>query len=325
MTYGQLWRSLATIYPAGEAKAIARYVFDVRFGMSATDVYCGKDTLLTADECRELDDIAARLMRHEPVQYVLGRADFCGRTFAVAPGVLIPRPETEDLCDMIIDRTAAGSTVLDIGTGSGCIAVTLALGIAGAHVSAWDISDTALDMARLNAAVLGAQVDFALCDALSPPADSALWDVVVSNPPYICDRERAAMAPNVTDYEPHTALFVPDSDPLLFYRAIARYAAAALKPSGKLYFEINAAYGTATADMLRSLGYGHVEVAEDRFGKVRIVTAEKQHRMLKTESPEASEPSENSESSDHSEFSESSEFSERSEPSENSHKSPRKK
>lgn len=274
MTYGQLWRSLATIYPAGEAKAIARYVFEVRFGLSATDVYCGKDTQLTADESRELEEIAARLMASEPVQYVLGRADFCGRTFAVAPGVLIPRPETEDLCAMILGRTAAGSTVLDIGTGSGCIAVTLALGIAGSDVSAWDISDAALAVARRNAAELGAHVSFALRDALAPPADAELWDVIVSNPPYICDSERAAMEQNVTAYEPHTALFVPDSDPLLFYRAIAGYAASALRPGGKLYFEINPRYSGETAAMLRALGYGRVEVAEDRFGRERIVSAE---------------------------------------------------
>lgn len=271
MTYDELWRNLATIYPADEAKAIARYVLDVRFGLSATDVYCGKVTQLTADESRELEEIAARLMKAEPVQYVLGAADFCGRTFAVAPGVLIPRPETEDLCGRILADVAPGSTVLDIGTGSGCIAITLALGIPEARVSAWDISDDALAIARRNAAALGTQVGFVRQDALASPEDTARWDIIVSNPPYICDSERAAMERNVVGYEPHTALFVPDSDPLLFYRAIARYASAALKPGGGLFFEINPLYCREITDMLRTLGFDGITAADDRYGKKRMV------------------------------------------------------
>lgn len=270
MTYDELWRPLATIYDSGEAKAIVRYVLDVRFGMSATDVYCGKVTQLTADESRELREIMRRLMKSEPVQYVLGRADFCGRTFRVSPGVLIPRPETEELCRWVSSSFPSHS-ILDIGTGSGCIAITLALDMPQAEVTAWDVSEKALHIARHNAGMLGAAVNFCRRDALDPPADAALWDIIVSNPPYICDRERAAMERNVLDYEPHEALFVPDDDPLRFYRAIADYARKALKPGGELFFEINPLFAADLVAMLRNSGFAAAETRCDSFGKQRFV------------------------------------------------------
>lgn len=305
MTYDELWRGLTTLYDSGEAKAIVRYVLDVRFGLSATDVYCGKVTQLSADDSEELRKIMLRLQTAEPVQYVLGRADFCGRTFRVAPGVLIPRPETEELIELIAplrppkggrrDGNAhslhpkgypqedaslhpplggqRGASILDIGTGSGCIAITLALDIPGAEVTAWDISEEALAIARRNARELGADVDFRPQDALNPPDDKAAWDVIVSNPPYICDRERAAMERNVLDHEPHTALFVPDDDPLLFYRAIARYARRALKPGGSLCFEINPLYADDMRSMLVAEGFAAIESRNDQFGKERFVKA----------------------------------------------------
>lgn len=283
MTYDELWRQLATVYGSGEAKAIVRYVLDVRFGMSATDVYCGKVKQLTADESRELREIMLRLSSEEPVQYVLGRADFCGRTFRVGPDVLIPRPETEELCGWIVSshtsrRTALYSAepapaILDIGTGSGCIAITLALDIKGAKVSAWDLSPGALAVAGRNASALGAEISFAVRDALNPPCDTNLWDAVVSNPPYICDSERAAMERNVLDHEPHMALFVPDDDPLRFYRPIAGYARKALKPGGALYLEINPLYAGDLRTMLCETGFGEVEIRNDSFGKERFAKA----------------------------------------------------
>lgn len=297
MTYDELWRSLTALYDNGEAKAIVRYVLDVRFGLSATDVYCGKVTQLSADDSEELRKIMLRLQTAEPVQYVLGRADFCGRTFRVAPGVLIPRPETEELIAPLINPAPlnppkGGRTVesepslhpplggpreaesyLDIGTGSGCIAITLALDLPGAKVTAWDISEEALDIARRNADELGADVDFRLQDALNTPDDKAVWDVIVSNPPYICDRERAAMERNVLDHEPHTALFVPDDDPLLFYRAITRYARHALKPGGSLHFEINPLYTDDMREMLVDEGFSAIESRNDQFGKERFIKA----------------------------------------------------
>lgn len=275
MTYSELWRRLAAVCGEGEARAVVRYVLEERFGLSPADVYSGKVTQLSADDRHCLEEIMERLTRSEPVQYVLGQAEFCGRRFAVGPGVLIPRPETEDLCQWVCADAAArggGATdVLDIGTGSGCIAVTLALGIGGARVAAWDVSADALAAARSNAASLGAAVDFSQTDALRPPRDEAAWDIIVSNPPYVCDSERDAMDSNVLDYEPPQALFVPDADPLRFYRAIGRYAATALRPGGALYFEINPMFAQRFDGLARDCGLGAADVRPDRFGRQRLV------------------------------------------------------
>jgi len=227
-----------------------------------------------------------RLEGGEPIQYVLGRACFCGRSFAVAPGVLIPRPETEELCRLIIDTHPSESlNILDIGTGSGCIAITLALEMPDAEVEAVDISPEALAIAGANAARLGAKVSFHQYDILSedsPPLgrgrgwgapSTPKYDIIVSNPPYICERERADMERNVLDYEPHTALFVPDDDPLLFYRTIGQKALTMLVPGGILCFEINPLYCDQLIELLRSQGYCEVETVSDSFGKRRFVTA----------------------------------------------------
>lgn len=275
MTYEKIWNRLCTVYDAGEAKAIVRMVLDERFGLSATDVYCGKVTQLSSDEQEELEKIMLRLEQAEPVQYVLGWANFCNRQFSVAPGVLIPRPETEELCSWITEDVGNRQqpAILDIGTGSGCIAISLALDIKGSAVSAWDISTDALRIAKENAARLGADINIMKQDALTPPQDANRWDVIVSNPPYICEKEKAEMERNVLDNEPAIALFVPDNDPLLFYRAIALYGTKALKPKGMLFFEINAAYAAETCNMLRQLGYVDVEARNDLFGKARMVRA----------------------------------------------------
>lgn len=276
MTYTELWRPLVPIYGDGEAKAIVRMVLEVRFGLTLTDLYCGGVERLSNGECGQLQTMMERLRGGEPVQYVLGEADFCGRTFGVAPGVLIPRPETEELCQWITEEHQGFSgNILDIGTGSGCIAITLALDLKGANVMAWDISTDALRIAKTNAEKLDANVCFSKQDALAPPADQRQYDIIVSNPPYICDCERQAMAANVLDHEPHTALFVPDADPLRFYRAIATYAAQALRPGGNLYFEINPLYAAELEAMLRALQYNNVELLRDQFGKWRMARAAK--------------------------------------------------
>ena len=275
MTYGELWRQLAAVYDEGEARAIVRYVLEARFGLSPTDVYSGKVTQLSADDQQALGQIMGRLMQAEPVQYVLGEAEFCGRRFAVEPVVLIPRPETEDLCAWVLESAAVGGqaapALLDVGTGSGCIAVRLALEAAGARVAAWDVSPAALGVASANARRLGAEVGFSRVDALRPPRDVAVWDAVVSNPPYVLCSERAAMEPNVLRYEPASALFVPDDDPLRFYRAIASYAAAALKPGGELFFEFNPLLVGEMRAMLSAEGFGPAEVRRDRFGQERLL------------------------------------------------------
>lgn len=273
MTYNELCHRLAPLYGAGEARAIVRMVAEDEFGLTPTDIYMDKVSQLSADERAKFEEIISRIANYEPVQYVLGHADFYGRRFSVAPGVLIPRPETEMLIPMVGSGHSGRFTLLDIGTGSGCIAISAALEFADSQITAWDISDTAIDIARSNATSLGASVNIIRQDALNPPADTALWDVIVSNPPYICMNEQADMSRNVLDYEPATALFVSDSDPLLFYRAIAQYAVHALKPGGRLLFEINPLYVNDMGAMLSAMRYTHT-VTDDQYGRQRFITAQ---------------------------------------------------
>lgn len=271
MTYRELWRTLEPLYGNGEARAITDYVLDVCFGLSKADILCGAVDEMTAEKTAELNKIFGHLMEGEPVQYVLGRAEFSGRWFNVRPGVLIPRPETEELCAWITaDSKASGSPkMLDIGTGSGCIAITLQLDMPESKVTAWDISADALDVARENAQLLGANVNFVRQDALNAKPEGE-WDVIVSNPPYICEKEKKDMAVNVLEHEPHTALFVPDTDPLLFYRAITRLAVQTLSKGGRLYFEINPIYADDTCRMMRAEGMTAVELRSDMYGKQRM-------------------------------------------------------
>ncbi|WP_298453137.1 peptide chain release factor N(5)-glutamine methyltransferase [uncultured Prevotella sp.] len=271
MTYRELWRTLEPLYGNGEARAVTDYVLDVCFGLSKADIMCGAVEEMTAEKAAELNKIFSRLMEGEPVQYVLGRAEFCGRWFNVCPGVLIPRPETEELCAWITadSKKLDSQKVLDIGTGSGCIAITLQLDMPESRVTAWDISPDALDVARENAQRLGANVSFVRQDALNAKPEGE-WDVIVSNPPYICEKEKKDMAVNVLEHEPHTALFVPDADPLLFYRAITRLAVQTLSKGGRLYFEINPIYAGDTCRMMRAEGMTAVELHSDMYGKQRM-------------------------------------------------------
>ena len=299
-TYQEFWQSLTPLYDAGEAQAIVRTVLDVEYGMTLTDIICGKVNELSSDEERNLEEIIARLQNGEPVQYVLGEADFAGRTFHVEPGVLIPRPETAELCQWIEEEVSSQEAderkqILDICTGSGCIAITLGLTIPNSEVTGWDISEDALRIAQGNVEMLKAgNVRIEYQDALMLPkaeeaeeaaeiseatkSESSLskgWNVIVSNPPYICEKEKADMEKNVLEHEPSIALFVPDEDPLKFYRAIAEYASSALKPEGALYFEINPIYEKETREMLQSLGFKDIETKEDAFGKKRMMKAKK--------------------------------------------------
>lgn len=285
MNYNELWHLLAQRYDEGEAKAIARMTYEVRFGLTFSDLCLGKDTQLSADDQTELEEIAQRLSQGEPIQYVLGQTGFCGRFFIVNEAVLIPRPETEELCRWIAESEkrkviSDKCSILDIGTGSGCIAITLAAEMLGAGVTAWDISKDALEVARENAKRTGVHVSFEQVDALHLTSDilhqtSGVFDLIVSNPPYICNKERATMEANVLEHEPHTALFVPDDNPLLFYRAIAQYGQTALKEGGWLYFEINPLYADALADMLKMMSYYDINIKQDQFGKQRMMRARK--------------------------------------------------
>lgn len=283
MTYDELWRNLVPVYGNNEAKAITRMVLEECFDFTLTDIVSGGVERLPESEAKHLKDIFKRLEKAEPVQYVLGKAWFYNRKFIVRPGVLIPRPETETLCDAIINNSDIkdkDAKLLDIGTGSGCIAITLALEMPKARVSAWDISDDALNIAKENAKSLEASIEFEKQDALIAYLSKGIiqeWDVIVSNPPYICDKERDSMDANVLDYEPSLALFVPNDDPLKFYMAIAKYALLALKPNGNLYFEINPIYAEDIIEMLSRKGFYDVKIIKDQFDKKRFIHGRKEN------------------------------------------------
>ena len=279
MSYQQLWQQLARTYDTGEAKAIARMLYEVRYGLSLSDLLMGRDADVPQQELQQLTE---RLEQHEPIQYVLGQADFCGRTFKVSPAVLIPRPETEELCQWVTTKVRdsacndAALSILDVGTGSGCIAITLAAELPEAKVTAWDISEDALLVACENALLNGVTVDFELQDVLlATAAAQQTKDIIISNPPYICNRECATMEANVLEHEPHQALFVPDDDPLLFYRAIAKLGQQTLIHDGWLYFEINPLFAGQLAQLLSSMSYYDIEIKADQFGKQRMIRARK--------------------------------------------------
>lgn len=268
-------RSLQDIYQPQELKSLAMIVCRDILGMDMIDIYLGKDINLSESKQLELENIIFRLQKCEPIQYIRGTADFFGLEFGVAPGVLIPRTETEELVGLVVKENSEVSRILDIGTGSGCIAVSLAKTLPQSDVSAWDISDKALAIASKNAERLGVRVSFEKRDILSDLIlGVGYYDVIVSNPPYVTEIEKLDMEPNVLDWEPELALFVPDHDPLLFYRRIATLGRELLNPEGKLYFEINQAYGVQTTALLERLHYNNIRIIKDFFGKDRIVTAE---------------------------------------------------
>lgn len=279
---------LRSRYDDGEARAVARYLLEMSFGLQMTDILCGATEQLPDDK---LQSKINRLLDGEPVQYVTGTAEFCGRCFNVAPGVLIPRPETEELCRLVEeDERANGERnrhILDIGTGSGCIAITLALDIPGTQVEAWDISDEALAIARKNAMEHKAVVKFENVDILKMPPNHpnvetnsmrgacVTYDKIVSNPPYIVPSEASEMEHHVLCLEPGIALFAPENNPLLFYDAIAVYAMQALRPLGKLFFEINPLFAERLGEMLAGRGFTDITFGDDRFGRRRFAIATK--------------------------------------------------
>lgn len=276
---------------------MTRMLLEDLFGLSFADILCGATEHLSDADTLRLQQSVARLLDSEPLQYVTGTAFFCGHPFHVAPGVLIPRPETEWIVDTAVNLvTSSAPRILDIGTGSGCIAISISLALADRHcyTEAWDISEDALRIATDNAERLGAEVKFRRRDALrleeNFPAEenqggaealsdtnaaAESWDIIISNPPYICNREAADMHANVLRHEPHLALFVPDTDPLLFYRAIARYAMRNLRKGGWLLFECNTLYAHDTAQMASDMGFATSVVEDDCFGKPRFVKAQK--------------------------------------------------
>lgn len=276
MTRRELWDKVydaaRSVYEEREARSYTAFVCENRLGMRFTDVIV--EPAAPCPDYEELPQILAAIRDHCPAQYITGFAWFLDRKFAVREGVLIPRPETEELVRMIDDRYKgrSGLRVLDVGTGSGCIAVTLAAELKQAEVVAVDVSESALEVARENARRHRVSVDFVRCDMLQE-GPSGHFDLIVSNPPYVTLQEKDEMRPNVLRYEPHRALFVPDDDPLVFYRAIAEYGCRSLNPGGMLWFELNERYGSEVASLLEQSGYSEVTVHDDMFGKQRMAEA----------------------------------------------------
>jgi release factor glutamine methyltransferase len=261
-------------YPDSEALSLAKMLLTEVFGFSTLELYGGKDKEISGNRLRDLHEMLSRLKKNEPIQYIIGTESFCGLTFEVNPNVLIPRPETQELVRWIeSDWKSVPCRVLDIGTGSGCISISLAKFLEDTKVESWDISEGALQVARRNCVRNEVEVLLRQQDVLSVVPEGELYQVIVSNPPYICEKEKVDMDANVLDWEPETALFVPDADPLLFYRKIAELGISMLCEGGALYFEINRAYGEETLRMLEGLGYRQLELRKDDFGNDRMIKA----------------------------------------------------
>ena len=268
---------LSPLYSTGEIKNIIRIIFENIKNYSQVDIIMNQDEILSQFIKDKVDMILKRLVNHEPIQYIFNEAYFQGLTLKVTPDTLIPRPETEELIDIIVkENNQSDLHVLDIGTGSGAIAIALAKSLKFPIVDAIDISQKAIDIAQENAKAHKVKINFFIQDILSVeiPTNS-VYDIIVSNPPYITLREKDSMEPNVLDYEPHTALFVPDNDPLMFYRAITHYAIYALNPGGRIYFEINSLYGKETAKLLSDNNFIDVDIIKDMYGLDRFVWATK--------------------------------------------------
>ena len=273
--YHEIKKMLAGYYPDAEASALAKMLLVEVLHFSTLELFGGKDKEVFKKDLEVLSEIIGRLKNYEPIQYIIGKETFCGMPFVVNRHVLIPRPETQDLVEWIAeeDQQTNPCRLLDMGTGSGCIAISLAKKLPHVQVEAWDISGEALQVARQNALNNQVKVDFHQQDILSASPGIAEWNVIVSNPPYITNKEKAEMEANVLNWEPHTALFVPDHDPLLFYRKIAQLGMSMLVNGGALYFEINRAYGTETIAMLQALGYENIIIRKDRFNNERMIKA----------------------------------------------------
>ena len=269
-------RALQESYSVQEAANLSRIVCCEMLGQTTIDYYLGKDIILSSKEMQKLNGILARLLNFEPIQYIQVTARFLERSYHVAPGVLIPRPETEELVEVMLREIPSDARILDIGTGSGCIAISLSKAFPNAKVTAWDVSEDALCIARRNNDDLQASVCFVKQDVLAWRGDGGqCYDVIVSNPPYITESEKQEMERNVLDWEPFSALFVPNNDPLLFYRRIGELGRMMLVDGGRLYFEINRAYGEATAMMLCGQGYTGIRILKDISGNDRFVIAER--------------------------------------------------
>jgi release factor glutamine methyltransferase len=276
----QMAKMLIPQYGESEAGQMVKMLFDHFCGISGAGMVLRKNELLTQKQFEVLMQANNDLSNHIPVQYVIGSAWFAGLNFEVNPSVLIPRPETEELVDLILSEVLhlppdADNRILDIGTGSGCIAVALQKTLIGWKAEACDISDEALSLAQRNASNAGTEILFFKGDILqwNKWPDKGLYNIIVSNPPYVCEHEKSLMQPNVLENEPALALFVPDDDPLIFYRAIAGFADSHLSENGKLFLEINESFGSEIKDLLGQIGFVDIDLRKDFRGKDRFVSA----------------------------------------------------
>lgn len=269
-------KELKGIFPKAEIESLTALILEKVKGYSRTRLLLSREEELSEDERLEIEKIVSRLKKHEPIQYILGQTEFYALPFYTLPGVLIPRPETEELVQWIIRENRLSSPqILDIGTGSGCIPVALKKNIAQARVTACDLSPLCLQTARRNAELNAVQISFIEFNILNnhPAYDFPPLDVVVSNPPYVRESEKLLMEKNVLEYEPELALFVPDNDPLIFYNRIADFSLTYLKPGGLLYMEINEAMGKKMVEMLQGKGYVNIDLRKDINGRDRMIRA----------------------------------------------------
>lgn len=274
----QQYRSeLLGLYPEGEIDSMFYRLLEHWADKTRLTMSLEPESELTRDQAKALIDALAWLKQEYPVQYLIGEVTFLGRSFKVTKDVLIPRPETEELVHWIISdhKDRASLNLLDVGTGSGCIAVSLACALSGSKCSALDVSTAALKIAEQNASMHKAEVNFLQKDILKAESLPGVYDIIASNPPYVRQNERASMRGNVLKYEPETALYVDNEDPLVFYRAIGKLALNSLKPGGRLYFEINQFMGSETRSLLEELGFGEIALRNDLFGAPRMIRARK--------------------------------------------------
>jgi release factor glutamine methyltransferase len=273
--FNQLVSEITSVYEENEAKSIVYLLLEHDLNLSKTDILLDENI----NQVFDFQDIIVRLKNQEPIQYIIGETEFYRRKFEVTPDTLIPRPETEELVQLVVScwKSAIANSlipILDIGTGSGCIAISLACELPNSQVYAYDISEEALKVAQKNAQLNNANVVFEQIDILNnPPSSVSPFSIIVSNPPYVMNAEKSAMEQNVLDYEPHLALFVEDSNPLIFYKAIAEFAYKNLTDKGLCVVEINQAFGLETAELFWNQGFRSVEVVKDMFGKDRFVKA----------------------------------------------------
>ncbi|MDH5476160.1 MAG: peptide chain release factor N(5)-glutamine methyltransferase [Cyclobacteriaceae bacterium] len=271
--YNSISTELTSLYDEQEANSIAFLLLEAILGITKTDCIVNTTLHVSLMKDREIKVAIEKLLRHEPIQYVLGKADFYGREFVVDANVLIPRNETEELVQLIINENKASNLkIVDIGTGSGCIPISLYLALDNAEVEAVDISEAALAIAQQNASALDAHITFNHFDILSGTPLPNQYHIIVSNPPYVTQNEKTLMRPNVLNFEPHLALFVEDNDPLIFYNAIVQHSKHSLYNEGRLYFEINENLGVEVASIMENAGFKKTRIIQDLNGKDRIVT-----------------------------------------------------